>query len=953
MQTPPTGIVTFLFTDVEGSTRLWDAHPEDMQGALERHDQILRSAITGHAGMVFSTAGDSFAAAFRTPVDGLMAAIAAQLALASEAWAGPTIKVRMGLHSGSAQERDGDYFGPTLNRAARIMAAGHGGQILLSEVMARTEAPGSVTIVDLGTHHLKDLGEPQRIFEATHPDLPETTSPLRSLDIRRDNLPAVLTTFIGRRKELEVLGSLIRDNRLVVLTGVGGTGKTRMAVEAARDLITDHPDGAWLIELAPVTNPALTMTAIGDAWGLRAGEGLPIDEVVLRHLYAKKLVLLVDNCEHLLDGVTAAVRSILDNCPGVRIVATSRESLGVPGEAILQVPSLGLPSQVRPVANTEAGRLFLDRAKTAQPGFEPSSDDLAAITRIVTRIDGIPLGLELAAARLRTLSPADLADRLDRSFRILSGSSKTAMPRQRTLQATIDWSHDLLTSEERGVFRRLATFSGGFGLVAAEAVVAGDGIEDFDVIDQLDSLVDKSLVLFDHAASRYRMLEPVRQYAQERLASSGEADRVQLAHAAHFADFVVTAGPLIRGPEQREWSRLVSNDYDNIRAAFATLLEAGDLDRYLAVAFQLETYWQHRSMQLEAIDTLEAALDAASTKTSTTSILKGRWAAARLAAEITKPSGIEHGRAGLALAKESGDPNAIGRMALALGTAIRHATTDPEYLEHLVEGRRLLAENPEPWWWEPTWERGIIQLLLGAYLPSDDDQIVAHFLEAIRLFEEVGDAALLGATLTDSPTLWGKVDNDWIMNNLHRGIAILREADIPYWEGHALQTLGIMSEVAGDHEPAVEALGEAAALLQDMGDLSCWATSTRYLALAEASLGETSGAARRISAVIDLMPALPMQEVATPRTLDAAARVLAEAGDLRGAAVVLGKAMALEIPPSSLIDRAAAHVSLRGTVVDGLGEPTASALLAEGAALGPEEALAKALSSLRTAAATA
>ncbi len=948
MSDRPTGTITFLFTDVEGSTKLWDSFPEHMRGALARHDEILRQAIAERQGVVFSTAGDSFAAAFHTPMDGVLAAASAQLALAAEDWGGPTIRVRMGLHSGSAQERDGDYFGPTLNRAARIMSAGHGGQVLLSEVTAEVVAPDPLVLDDLGTHHLKDLSEPQHLFAVLHPDLERVEAALRTVDVRRDNLPANLTTFIGREAELAELAELVAEHRLVVLTGVGGTGKTRLATEAVRTLASDHPDGVWLAELAPVTNPAFIMATIGDVWGLRAGEGMPIDEVVLRHLYGKSLILLIDNCEHLLDGSAAAIRSILDACPTVRIVATSRESLGIRGEAIFQVPSLGLPDGDHALVDTEAGRLFLDRAEAVRPGFEPTTEDLRAIERIVTRIDGIPLGIELAAARLRSLSPADLADRLEHSFRILAGSSKTALPRQRTLQATIDWSHDLLKPEERAVFRRLATFIGGFDLQAAEAVAVGDDVADFEVLDHLDSLVDKSLVLINHDTSRYRMLEPVRQYAQEQLAESHEASANQDAHARYFAGFAATASPHIRGPRLTEWNRLITRDYENLRAALTTFLEAGEFDSYIRLALDLSEFWMHTSKQIEAIEMAEQLFSVATPKTDPLLLIKLRWATAIKSAEITRPSGIDHARAGLALAHDLGDPNAVGRMELALGAAIRHATTDPEYLEHLHEGRRLLTEHPKPHWAEPDWDAGLIQLLLAAYLPGDDEHLESHFHAALDLFERTGDEALLAAALADTPSLWGRADTEWIMGNLRRAVEILERVEVPYWLGHALQTLGILTRLEGDNDGAIEPLAAAATLLQDMGDLSCWATSSRALARVETALGATSDAARRVAAVIDLMPALPMQEVAIPRTLDTAAEVLAAKGDLHAAARVLGRTMGIETPPSVILDRAAGLDSLRERLTTSLGDGLVEQLIGDGNTMSTEDALELARTALRS-----
>ncbi|MEX1286935.1 MAG: adenylate/guanylate cyclase domain-containing protein, partial [Acidimicrobiia bacterium] len=541
----PTGTVSFLFTDVEGSTRLWEADHDAMAASLSLHDDLLRDAIAAHDGHVFSTAGDAFSVAFASADDAVAAALAAQLALAAADWPGPALRVRMGIHTGTADERDGDYFGPALNRAARLMSAGHGGQVLLSAVAAGLATDAALR--DLGRHHLKDLAEPEQVFELRHPGLEEIARPLRTSGGPRHNLPEPLTSFVGRRQELDDIGEALDRHRLVLLTGVGGTGKTRLAVEAGRLAAEGRPDGVWLVELAPVTDPDQVMAAIGSIWGLRPGEATSIEEVVVDHLADRDLLLIVDNCEHVLGGAAAAIRRIIEAAGEVTILATSRESLGVPGEVNLHVSSLAIDPD--DPAHSDAVLLFTDRAGAVRPGFDPTGPELEAVVRICRRIDGIPLGLELAAARLRSMTPADLADRLDESFRILSGSAKTALPRQRTLQTTIDWSHDLLDPAEQAVFRRLAMFVGGFDLSAAEAVCVDDEVEDWAVIDHLDSLVDKSLLTVSHGEhARFRMLEPIRQYAQERLHQSGESLAVLRRHAVPYRGVAATASSGTRGP---------------------------------------------------------------------------------------------------------------------------------------------------------------------------------------------------------------------------------------------------------------------------------------------------------------------------------------------------------------------------------------------------------------------
>jgi predicted ATPase/class 3 adenylate cyclase len=939
----PTGLVSFLLTDVEGSTRLWERDRRGMAASLALHDEIMRSAVAARGGHVFSTAGDAFAVAFGSAAGAVSAAVDIQRALGAAQWPGPLLRVRIGIHTGDAEERDGDYFGPALNRAARIMSAGHGGQILLSSVTA-SECGGEVSLRDLGTHRLKDLEEPERVFEVRHPDLPRIDRPIRTLDVRRHNLPDYLTSFVGRDGQIERLDAELSSHRLVVLTGVGGTGKTRLAVEALRRRIEAFPDGAWLIELAPVGNPDLIVTVIGETWGLRPGEGATIEDVVTRYLWSRDLVLVVDNCEHVLDGAAAAVKLILDACPHVRIVATSRESLGIPGEATVPVPSLGLPEPDAP-AESEAVRLFLDRARGVRPGFRPSDGDLAAITRICRRIDGIPLGLELAAARLRSLSPAELAARLDDSFRILSRSAKTALPRQRTLQATIDWSHDLLTPPERVLFRRLAMFLGGFDLAAAEAVCSGDGVEDREVVDLLDSLVDKSLVVPAHQPSgttRFRLLEPIRQYAQERLAAEGESEAIAAAHAEHYAAFVAEAAPHTRGPDQMAWERRLDLEYDNIRGAFESMLESGRVERYLETGFHLFLYWMHLGMHLEGIETLLAGIDAAAEDADVGTLLKAWFCVVGLGAEITDPKAIDHGRRMVEVARSTGDPNAIGRAEMQLGAAIRHSTTDPEYLEHLEEGRRLLDAHPEPSWWEPAWEKALLNLIFAAYFPAEDPRLREHVDTALELFEQVGDRALLAAALGDSGGLWGRADEAWLMGNMRRSVEILAELEVPYWYGHALMGLGAFLNAREEYEEAAAHLATAAPHLADCGDVNCWASSSRGLAHAEGELGRPRQAAGRIAAVIDQLPILPMAEVHVPRTLDQAARVLQLGGRFDEAAVVFGKALATEFPAESVFPRDELHGRIRSALEERFDPAELERLMEEGGACDSDEVLRRA-----------
>jgi predicted ATPase/class 3 adenylate cyclase len=508
----PTGTVTFLFTDIEGSTKLWEKHPEAMRQALRRHHALAAAEIEGCGGLVIKRQGegDSTFAVFPRAPEAVNAASRLQQALLAEAWTTPEpLRVRMALHTGDAEPQDEDYFGPAVNRCARLRAIAHGGQVLLSTATAELvtdELPAGASLKDMGAHRLRDLQRPEQVFQLLHPDLPEAFPRLRSMDNPEvpHNLPQQLTSFIGREREMAEVKRLLGENRLLTLTGAGGTGKSRLALQAAADLMDEYTDGVWLIELAPLADPALVPQAVASVLGVKEEPGKPLGQTLIEWLKPKQLLLLLDNCEHLLLECARLTESIIQSCPRVRILATSREALAVPGEQSLRVPSLSLPPLVdggrsgtrevggidgsgsQPVRSInyqppppmrapainqyESVRLFADRARLAQPAFAITERNAPAVAQICNRLDGIPLAIELSAARVKAMSVESIAERLDDRFRLLTGGSRTALPRQQTLRALIDWSYDLLDEQEQTLLRRLSVFAGGWTLEAAEKV---------------------------------------------------------------------------------------------------------------------------------------------------------------------------------------------------------------------------------------------------------------------------------------------------------------------------------------------------------------------------------------------------------------------------------------------------------------------------------------------------
>ncbi|HST43401.1 MAG TPA: hypothetical protein VLK58_28000, partial [Conexibacter sp.] len=531
---------------------------------------------------------------FSRASDALAAALAAQRALAAQAWPGELdLRVRIALHTAEAQLRDeGNYFGVALSRCARLRAIAHGGQTLLSRAvhdLVVERLPDGAELLDLGSHRLRDLGRPEHVFLLSHPDLPQSAEPLRSLDALPNNLPEQLTSFVGRSGELRDIGEALAQTRLLTLTGAGGCGKTRLAAQAAADALERFPGGVWWVELAPLADPDAVGPTLGEALGVKPLPGQSSLEASVAHLAGAQALVVLDNCEHLLDACAASADALLRGCPGVSVLATSRAPLAVDGETHWRVPSLSLPSAlqtepVEAVAQSDAVRLFIERALKVRPNFAVDAANAPAIAQICHDLDGIPLAIELAAARVRVLGVEQIAAGLGDRFRLLTGGARSAMPRQQTLRASVDWSHDLLSEPEQLLFRRLAVFFGGFDLDAAQAVAGGE-LERYQVLDQLTLLVDKSLVVAEDTGhgTRYRLLETVRQYAQEKLREAREGDDVRTRHRDHYtATAAVLDAPVDSGYQERvEWAEA---EIDNLRAAFVWSRERADDELALALA---------------------------------------------------------------------------------------------------------------------------------------------------------------------------------------------------------------------------------------------------------------------------------------------------------------------------------------------------------------------------------
>jgi predicted ATPase/class 3 adenylate cyclase len=691
--------VTFVFTDIEGSTQRWERDRAAMQDAVCRHDVLVRAAITKHGGYVFKAVGDAFCAAFGRPEDAIAAMLDAQSALAAEDFSAVDgLRVRAAIHTGTADERDGDYFGPAVNRVARLLAIGHGSQVLVSGVttdLAQGTLLPQASLRDLGEHRLKDLARPEQVYQLIAPGLPSEFPPLRSLDAQPNNLPLQLTSFVGRETEIAEITALLQAHRLVTLVGSGGVGKTRTSLQVAANLLDGLGDGVWFIEFAPLSSGEYIPTTVAQALGLTlASDGDPVGNLV-RALKATHALLVFDNCEHLVEPAARVSAAILRGCPKVKILASSRQGLGIAGEETYRLPALDVPTQTdadslkaSDAAQSAAIALFVERARSIDKRFVLTDENAATVAEICRRLDGIPLAIELAAARVKIFSPRQLREHLNERFRVLTGGSRDALPHQQTLRSLIDWSHDLLDERERRLIRRVAIFVNGFTLEGAVAVGSGDDLDERDVFDVLASLVDKSLVLAEPAADalRYRLLESTRVYAREKLEAAGEREACAERHLRYLRNCFVEAKA--RSERTGLWAgleNLLATELEDVREALdwgvggAGAPLGGEL---LAASGDM---WANLGLAREGIARIEALL--AVMAQGDPRILARLWTAvAWLAGNSARPArAFEAAMEAVAYGHACGDP-------VTLANALSEYAWSAALIRRLEEAETALAE---------------------------------------------------------------------------------------------------------------------------------------------------------------------------------------------------------------------------------------------------------------------
>jgi len=799
----PSGTVAFLFTDIEGSTKRWERDSTAMWAAVERHFSVLANAISAQNGVLFKTIGDAVQAAFPSVPGAVAAAVAAQVALQGENWGdlGP-LRVRMAIHVGEATPRDGDYLAPCLNRLARLLGAGYGEQILLSEAaraLAEAALPPGCELLDLGAHRLRDLLQPEHIYQLLGPGLVVEFPPLKSLDRHLHNLPAQPTALLGRESEVAATRALLEQGgaRIVTLTGPGGTGKTRLGLQVGAELTEGFGDGVWFVPLAAIADPGLVIPAIAQPLGVREIPGEPLLTTLQEYLRNRHALLLLDNFEHL-TAAAPAVSALLAACPRLQVLVTSREPLRITGERELPVPPLTLPTehQARGLPPAEllaysAIRLFVERAQAIKPDFvlsETTAPDVAAICR---RLDGLPLAIELAAARIRVLPPAQLLTRLDQRLKVLTGGSRDLPARQQTLRSAIEWSHDLLDPAEQSIFARLAVFSGGCTFEAAEAVCGAAGGFRLDVLDGLDSLTQKSLLRPDDGAdgeTRFGMLETIREYGLERLDATGEADTVRKTHADYFLALAETAEPRLTSSDQVDWLNRLGAEHDNFRSALAWLEHRQDVETRLRITAALWRFWWMRGHLAEGRGWLDRVLTAS-----------------------------------------DGLPPAIHAQALSGAGILAESQGD-------YDQATMLHEQALRLWREMDDQIGIASSLTSLGINADtlgeDDRATDLHTQALVLWRELDDELGIAGSLNELGSLSIKRgDFKAAEDLLTQSLELTRRSGEAAALGTVLETLGVLAFHLNDYERAVALYQESMDVWRELDD-------SRMIAYALANMGE-------------------------------------------------------------------------------------------------------------------
>jgi predicted ATPase/class 3 adenylate cyclase len=820
----PAGTVTFLFTDIEGSTRLLQGLGDGYPAVLSDHRRLLREAFEAENGHEIATEGDSFFVVFASAPQALRAAVFAQRAIAAHPWPGDaSVKVRIGLHTGEGVVSAGTYVGIDVHRAARIAAAGHGGQVLLSDTtraLVEHALPDGVALHDLGRHRLKDIAHPEHLHELRIEGLPADFPPPRSLDARPNNLPQRLTTFVGREEEVAEVRALVRNYRLVTLTGPGGTGKTRVALRAAEAALADFGDGVFFVDLSSLSDPALVSSAVAQVLGLQEQVPKPLGETVTDHLAERELLLVLDNFEQVADAAPA-IGEWLAATRRLSVLVTSRVPLHLDGEREYAVPPLELPDprhlpDLRRLSQYEAVALFIDRARAVRHDFSVTNENAPAVAEICVRLDGLPLAIELAASRVKLLPPQAILSRLGQRLPLLAGGAHNLPERQRTLRGAIDWSHELLDEPERALFARLSVFSGGATIESAEAVCNPNAEVGIETLDGLASLVDKSLVRETETADgdpRFGMLETIREYGRERLRERRDAEETARRHAEHFLALAEEAEPHFLGTEAAAWLDRWEREHDNVRAALGWTIERGESELSLRLAAALWRFWHLRGHLSEGRKWLEDALRTGGGRTAARA--KAHIAAGGLAYwQSDKQATARHYEESLALYRELGDRGGQQEALFNLGF-VPALAGDLRRAQELFEESLAIARELGD-------RQGVLQarsaLAFSHFLAGNQAKAIGLLEEAVELARELGNLYWLAdglAGLADAYRITGAFDRARDFNS--EALRMFREAANPSGTSMVLEQISALESDQGRHARAVRLQGAADAIRHSIG----------------------------------------------------------------------------------------------------------------------------------------
>jgi len=838
MQSKPSGNVTFLFTDIEGSTKLSQEFPETLQGALEKHHSILREAIESNNGFIFEMIGDAFCCAFEKAEDAVKAAIDAQINLSEEkclpagqAGNDAVIKVRMGIHSGNAEwtESGQRYMGYiTLARTARVMSASYGEQIIISNDtydLTRDKFDAvkekNVSFCDLGERRLKDVIQPIRLYQLVSPGLREGFPPLKTLDARPNNLPVQLTSFIGREEVIRECKKLFLQTRLLTIIGSGGAGKTRLAMQVGAEMIDDFSEGVFMIELASVNDSSLLLQTVMNSFEIKEEPGRSLAETLTGYLKDKEMLLLLDNCEHLINKCADFAEMVLSKCALLKIIATSREALNCSGECAYRLPSMSLPDKSvnnspEKLSQYESVRLFIERALLVNSNFRVNNNNAPALAEICSRLDGIPLAIELAAARIKVLPLDKLNERLDDRFKLLTGGKRTSLPRQQTLKALIDWSYDLLSEKEKKFWSRLSVFAGGWTLGAAEEVCSGDDLSEDDILDLMNELTDKSIVIFNETSDNYRMLETIRQYGVKRLAELGESETMKSNHLSYYLKMALAAEPELYGPKAKKWFEKFESEHSNIQAALTWSLEKKLYEDGNKLFCALDSYWETRGYSFESGIWLEKLM-ANSQNISPEVLARSN----RKAGYIEEYRGNilrskEYFEVALKIYRSLGNMKAASGILNALGLNAYYSGDYVIAEKCLEEGLQLCRELNE---------RNTISVILNSLglvelRKSKFGNAKIYFEESLEISREIGNENLMGVGLNNLAVVKTHLGEYEEAENIYGEVLKLnRELGDKIGIARTLSNLGNIFLLKNDFEKAQSLLIESLSLSKAIGSM--------------------------------------------------------------------------------------------------------------------------------------